>query len=77
MIKNMWGSGFFVRCSVSKDRKFTSEFFFYIRAPRATGQNVAAIALDRRFLGTIIAVFKMWLYPFNQPCIRHPMTEFK
>ena len=29
---------------------------FYIRAPR--GQNVAAIALDRRFLGTIIAVFK-------------------
>ena len=38
--------------------------FFYIRAPRATGarrprgQNVAAIALDRRFLGTITAVFK-------------------
>ena len=29
----------------------------YIQAPR--GQNVAAIALDRRFLGTIIAVFKM------------------
>ena len=29
------------------------------------GQNVAAIALDRRLLGTIIAVFKMWLCPFN------------
>ena len=30
---------------------------FYIRVPRARsprGQNVAAIALDRRFLGTII-----------------------
>ena len=41
------------------------------------GQNVAAIALDRRLLGTIIAIFKMWLCPFNQPCIRHPMTKLK
>ena len=40
-------------------------------------QNVAAIALDRRLFGTIIAVFKMWLCPFNQPCIRHPMTKLK
>ena len=56
---------------------------FYIRAPRATGaqrpspagSECRGIALDRRFLGTIIAVFKMWLCPFNQPCIRHPMTN--
>ena len=41
------------------------------------GQNVAAIALDRRFLGTIIAIFKMWLCPFNQSCTRHPMTKLK
>ena len=44
---------------------------FFTFGPRATGmqhslcpQNVAAIALDRRFLGTIIAIFKMWLCPF-------------
>ena len=53
---------------------------FYIRAPRATapaGSECRGIALDRRFLGTIIAVFKMWLCPFNQPCIRHRMTKLK
>ena len=53
----------------------------YIRAPRSArrprDQNVAAIALDRRFLGTIIAIFKLWLCPFNQPCLRHPMTKLK
>ena len=53
-------------------------FTFGPRGRRALrGQNVAAIALDRRFLGTIIAVFKMWLYHFNQPCIHHPMTKLK
>ena len=46
-------------------------------ARRPRGQNVATIALERRFLGTIIAVFKMWLCPFNQPCIRHPKTKLK
>ena len=46
-------------------------------ARRPRGQNAAAIAPDRRFLGTIIAIFKMWLCPFNQPCIRHPMTKLK
>ena len=46
-------------------------------ARRPRGQNVAAMALDRRFLGTIIAIFEMWLCPFNQPCIRHPMTKLK
>ena len=44
-------------------------------ARRPRGLNVAAIALDRRFLGTIIAIFKMWLCPFNQPCTRHQMTK--
>ena len=51
---------------------------FFTFGPRGRrGQNVPEIALDRRFLGTIIAIFKMWLCPFNQPCIRHPMTKLK
>ena len=57
-----------------------STYFFTFgphRLRRPGGQNVPAIVLDRRFLGTIIAIFRMWLCPFNQPCIRHPMTELK
>ena len=67
----------FILINVFFSKAVQLKIFFTFGPRRPRGQNVAAIALDRRFLGTIIAILEMWLRPFNRPCIRQPMTKLK
>ena len=43
--------------------------------PWPTWSESTLITLDMRFLGIVIAIFKMWICPFTQTCIRHLMTK--
>ena len=45
--------------------------------PAPAGSECSVISLDMRFLGIVISISRMWICPFNQPCIRHLMTKSK